>query len=380
MNWLGGRPRAHCGKPTAPAPCGLLSQRRRRAVTLGHGPEVDVTRRPGDAVLAPAPLVIVCLVALILVSVALGLAIGRGGAIDWADPVLLRIRAARVAVAFSCGGAIAVTGAVVQTLFRNPLASPSILGTTSGAVLGAHIALLASVLALGGGGAFGIAPEMFVPIGALAGAAGSLFILLSVVSLRQEPLVLLLTGFALMSMFQGASTFLTMWNQEAWELNRAFAALMLGDISAAGPRQVLLVSVMTVGGILPVFAAHGSLDVLLSGEDEARTLGVDVSSVRFWLVLWVAVLTAGAVAVGGSVGFVGLIVPHALRPWVGHRHRYLLPTVFLGGGGFLIACDVLCRVLPVRGGIPLGTLTDILGAPLFLQLLFKQLRRQAAHA
>jgi iron complex transport system permease protein len=309
----------------------------------------------------------------------LGLALGRSGTLDWSDTLLLRIRAERVAVAFLCGGASAVSGAVVQTLFRNPLASPSILGTTSGAILGAHIALLVSVLVLGGGGALGVAPEMLIPIGALIGGAASLFILLGVVSLREDPLVLLLTGFALMSLFQGASTFLSVWTQEAWELNRAFSALMYGDISAAGGRQVLLAGVMTLGGLIPLFADQGTLDVLLTGEDEARTLGVDVRSVRFWLVLWVSVLIAGSVAVGGSVGFTGLIVPHALRPWVGHRHRYLLPASFIAGGGFLIACDVLCRVVPIRNGLPLGTLTDILGAPVFIWLLLKHLRRQVAH-
>lgn len=340
---------------------------------------VPAARQPGDAVLAPTRAVIAVLIALIVVAAALGLALGRSGVLDWADPLLLRMRAQRVAVAFLCGGATAVSGAVVQTLFRNPLASPSILGTTSGAILGAHVALLISVLALGGGGALGIAPEMLIPIGALAGGAASLFILLGVVSLREDPLVLLLTGFALMALFQGASTFLTTWTQEAWELNRAFSALAYGDISAAGGRQVWLVGAMTLGGLVPLLADQSTLDVLLTGEDEARTLGVDVGSVRFWLVLWVSVLIAGSVAVGGSVGFTGLIIPHALRPWVGHRHRYLLPASFLGGGGFLIACDVLCRVLPIQNGLPLGTLTDLIGAPIFLRLLLKHLRSQAAH-
>jgi iron complex transport system permease protein len=340
---------------------------------------VRAGRRPGDAVLAPTRTVIAVLVGLLVVTAILGLALGRSGALEWTDTLLLRMRAQRVAVAFLCGGATAVTGAVVQTLFRNPLASPAILGTTSGAILGAHIALLFSVLVLGGGGVLGIAPEMLIPIGALLGAAASLFILLGVVSLREDPLVLLLTGFALMSLFQGASTFLTVWTQEAWELNRAFASLMYGDISAAGGRQVLLVGAMTIGGLIPLFMDQSTLDVLLTGEDEARTLGVDVSSVRFWLVLWVSVLIAGSVAVGGSVGFVGLIVPHALRPWVGHRHRYLLPASFLGGGGFLVGCDVLCRVLPIQNGLPLGTLTDIIGAPIFLRLLLKHLRSQATH-
>jgi iron complex transport system permease protein len=345
-----------------------------------QAPVAPAERTTGDAVLAPSRGFVVFLIALIGLSVLVGLWIGRGGVIDFgSEPVLLRMRAHRVLVAFLCGGALSVAGAVVQTLFRNPLASPQILGTTSGATLGAHVALLGSVLLLRGSGVLGIAPEMLIPIGATLGASLSLFLLLAVISLREEPLALLLTGFALMSLFQGASTFLMSINQEAWELNRAFAALNQGDISAAGPRQVLLVLMMTIGGVVPVLASSNTLDVLVSGEDEARTLGVDVGHVRFWLVLWVAILTAGAVAVGGSVGFVGLIAPHALRPWVGQRHRYLVPATFAGGGCFVVICDVACRILPLRSGLPVGVLIDLIGAPIFLWLLLRQMRAQADH-
>ncbi|MEY4579575.1 MAG: hypothetical protein RL701_4278, partial [Pseudomonadota bacterium] len=219
-----------------------------------------------------------------------------------------------------------------------------------------------------------------LPLGAILGAAASLFVLLAVVARYAEPLALLLTGFALLSLFQGASSFLGSLTQEAWELQRAFAALSQGDISSVGPRQLWLSVVLSLGGLLPVWLRASTLDVWLTGDDEARTLGVAIGQARVWLVLWVAVLTAGAVAVGGSVGFVGLIVPHALRPWVGERHRYLIPMAFLAGGGFVVLCDVLCRVLPIKNGLPLGVLTDLIGAPVFLYLLFKQLRTQAQDA
>jgi iron complex transport system permease protein len=136
---------------------------------------------------------------------------------------------------------------------------------------------------------------------------------------------------------------------------------------------------MTVGGVVPVLMSANTLDVLVAGEDEARTLGVDVGSVRAWLVTWVAILTAGAVAVGGSVGFVGLIAPHALRPWVGQRHRFLIPAVFVGGGAFVVVCDVVCRILPVHNSIPIGVLIDLIGAPVFLRMLLQQIRPRANH-
>jgi iron complex transport system permease protein len=309
-----------------------------------------------------------------------GLVVGRAGLLDpERGALLLELRACRVATAWLCGGALALAGAVVQTLFRNPLASPELLGVSSGATFGAHIALLFSVFALRGHGAFGLAPEMLIPIGATLGALLALLVLLTVLALHEGPLSLLLTGYALMALFSGASTFLASITQQAWELNRAFAALSQGDISGAGPRQVLLVLVMTLGGALPVLLSHDTLDVLLTSEDEARTLGVDVTRARSWLVVWVALLTAGAVAVGGSIAFVGLIVPHALRPWVGVRHRCLLPLAFVTGGGFVVLCDVACRIIPTRQGIPLGIFTSFIGAPIFLRMLLRQLRRTVQH-
>jgi iron complex transport system permease protein len=330
-------------------------------------------RDPSFAVRTPAPGVWLVLALLVLASVLLGLFVGRANLdLVSGERVVLTMRAHRLLVAFLSGASLSVCGAVVQTLFRNPLASPTILGTTAGATLGAHVALLSSVVWFGSAAVLGVVPEMLIPIGATFGAALSLFVLLAVVSLRSGSLTLLLVGFALMSLFQGVSLFLTSLHQEAWELTRAFSALSQGNISSAGPRHVLLVAVMTVGACVPIFESSATLDVLLSGEEEAQTLGVDVKAVRFWLVVWVAIATAGAVAVGGSVGFVGLIVPHALRPWVGHRHRFLLPAVFVAGGCFVVLCDVLCRIVPVRSEIPLGVLIDLIGAPVFLRMLLQR--------
>jgi iron complex transport system permease protein len=336
-------------------------------------------RSSGDAVRAPAPGFVWCL-ALAAIGCALaGLVAGRAGLLEAAHGTLLELRACRVATAWLCGGALALAGAVVQTLFRNPLASPEILGVSSGATLGAHLALLVSVFALRGQGALGLLPEMLIPVGATAGALLALLVLLTVLALREGPLSLLLTGYALMALFSGASAFLTSLTQQAWELNRAFSALSQGDISGTGPRQVLLVLVMTLGGALPVLLHHDTLDLLLTSEDEARSLGVDVTRARGWLVVWVALLIAGAVAVGGSVAFVGLIVPHALRPWVGVRHRYLLPLAFVAGASFVVLCDVACRIAPTSQSVPLGIFTSFIGAPIFLRMLRKQLRRQVAY-
>lgn len=336
----------------------------------------------GDALERPPRWLWLGLVAVLLASIALGLWAGRADLSSGIPrAVLFALRGKRIAVGFFCGAGLAMAGAVVQGLFRNPLASPHILGIEAGAMLGAHIALRVVVMVLGGAGLSGFAPELMVPVGAVMGAVLSLLVLLSIVSLRSSPMALLLTGYALMLVFTSGGTLLTHLFQESWELNRAISALQAGNISAAGTRQMWLVMVMVLGGALPVLLWSSTLDVLLCGEEEAQSLGVDVKRVRFWLVLWVSMLTAGAVSVGGGVAFVGLIVPHALRPFAGHAHRYLLPLCFLAGGTFLVLCDAMCRALPFfRGEVPLSVITDLIGAPIFLRMLIRLTRKELGHA
>jgi iron complex transport system permease protein len=120
------------------------------------------------------------------------------------------------------------------------------------------------------------------------------------------------------------------------------------------------------------------LDLMLSGEDEAASLGVDVRAVQRWCIVWTAVLTGAAVAVGGNIGFVGLIVPHAARRFVGVSHRLLVPVAALGGGAFVVACDLLARLVPGRSELPLGVITGLIGAPLFLTILLRS-GREPSH-
>jgi len=134
---------------------------------------------------------------------------------------------------------------------------------------------------------------------------------------------------------------------------------------------------VVVGGAL-AWTWAVPLDLMLTGEEEARSLGAEVSAIRRWVVVWTAILTAAAVSLGGNVGFVGLVVPHALRPLVGLTHRRLIPASALGGGIFVVCCDVLCRVLPGRSEVPLGVITGLVGAPTFLWLLLKHRRESYA--
>lgn len=312
----------------------------------------------------------------LLVAAVLAVLVGSG---DLSDPELrdtfLKLRGFRLAAAFLAGAALAVGGVVVQGLFRNPLASPSVLGTTAGASFGGQVALLAYGLV----GAGFVVPEMIVPIGCFLGALGALAVLLVFLRMTHDLLALLLTGFVLSALFLSLSAFVTSVAQETWELGRAVVSFSLGSVSGTGPRQLAFALPLITTAIAACWFWGRSLDLLLSGEEEAQSMGANVGAVRWWSAIWVSVLVAGAVSVGGNVGFVGLVVPHMLRPFAGTKHQRLIPAAALGGGVFLVACDVVARLVPSRSEIPLGVVTGLIGAPLFLLLLIR-LRQERAYA
>lgn len=327
-------------------------------------------------------LTFVALGALVVASGALALLAGHGRLSDPAlRAVFLDLRATRAGAAFLVGSALAVAGVVVQGLFRNPLVSPSILGTTAGASFGGQAALLLVAFLPSARPAL-LSPDLMLPVGCIAGALGSLAIVLAFDRTAGAPgggaLTLLLTGFILSSLFLSLGAFITSIAQESWDVGRAVVAFTLGGVSGAGHLHLMIALPLVASGIIASWVWGRSLDLLLSGEEEAATLGVDVEVARRLCILWVSVLAAAAVALGGNVGFVGLIVPHVLRPFVGARHRVLIPACALGGGCFVVLADALGRALPIRSEIPLGVVTGIIGAPLFLTLLLRS-RRELEH-
>jgi iron complex transport system permease protein len=269
------------------------------------------------------------------------------------------------------GSALAVAGVMVQGVFRNPLVSPSILGTTAGANLGGQGILLL----LAATGSTFPPSEMALPLGCLVGAALALSILLLFCRNHSSSLLLILTGFILSSLFIAMGGFVISLAMDRWDLGRAMISFTLGSVSATSIRLALAALPLVLIGIAAAFAWGRTLDLFLSGEDEARSLGVDVGQARRWIVVWVAVLTAAAIAVGGNVAFVGLVVPHVLRPFVGVIHRRLIPAAAILGATFLVVCDTLVRVIPTRSEMPLGVLTGLVGAPVFLVLLIRGQRR-----
>jgi len=311
----------------------------------------------------------------LLIALGLGLGLGHGSLADTASRgVFLELRGLRVACAGLAGAALAVSGVLMQGLFRNPLASPSVLGTTAGAALGGQAVLLGHA-ALATSLPWWLAPEMVLPLGCLVGAAGALALVLVIARAvlsrgGDQTLAVLLTGFLLSSVCASVAALLTWLAQANWEIGRMLVAFTLGGVDGKGLRHVALAAPLVIIGCVAAWAWGRQLDVLLAGDDEAAALGIDVHRAHFWILAWTAVLTAAATAIGGGVAFVGLIVPHALRPFTGVIHRQLIPAAAIGGAAFVIACDALCRVAP-GGELPLGVVTGLIGAPVFAVLVLR---------
>ena len=315
-------------------------------------------------------LVWIVLALLLFAVVYIGLVFGTG---DLNDPEMgdsyLRLRGYRLANSLLAGAALAVGGVLVQGLFRNPLASPSILGTTAGASLGGVVVLMLWNVLLVSWMPRWLPRELLMPLGCVGGALFALMLLLYITRHSASLVTVLLTGFILSSLFLAVGSLLLSIAQDRFELGRAVVAFTLGGVETKGLVHIAFALPLVALGFGAAFSWSTPLDLMLSGEAEAHSFGVNVPQVRTWIIVWTAILTGAAVAVGGNLAFVGLVVPHALRPYVGVQHRRLFPAALVGGAVFVAWADVLIRLLPLRADIPLGVNTGLIGAPVFLILL-----------
>jgi iron complex transport system permease protein len=320
--------------------------------------------------------VVYTVLVLVLAALIVGSVVTGPGALSDAAirSTLLSLRTTRLVAALLVGASLGAAGVLVQGLFRNPLADASILGTSAGAVFGGNGAVLALELLVKGRALRGVPPDAVLPLGCLAGALVALAVLMALLRRTGDVLSVILTGFLLSSLFLSLGSLLTSIAQERWMLGRAVVAFALGGLTGTGGLSIALAAPLVVAGLVAAWFWGRPLDLLLSGDEEAASLGVDVRTVRHFTVLWTAVLTAAAVSLGGNVAFVGLLVPHALRPLVGVDHRRLIPAAALGGAVFVAACDLLARAIPAQGEVPLGVITGLLGAPAFLALLIRNQR------
>ncbi len=288
---------------------------------------------------------------------------GEGGSLAAS---LLGLRAGRALTAFVTGGALALAGVMMQALLRNPLADPYVLGISAGASVGALLALLL------------MAATIVVDLAALGGAVAvsMLLYLLARRDLRGGMAAeggtstLLLTGVILSSACMALVTLMLSLAPEGRLRNMVF--WMIGDLSGA---PVRLGSWLVLGAaLLYALRSARAMNVVALHAESAATLGIRVGRLRKGLFLVSGVLTASAVTSAGSIGFVGLIVPHACRYAFGPDHRVLVPAALLAGGSFLVLCDTLARTVIAPQQLPVGAITAIIGAPVFLYQLHR-LRR-----
>ena len=281
------------------------------------------------------------------------------------DAAIIReLRIPRVLLAFGVGGSLAVAGAALQALLRNPLAEPWLLGLSGGASLGAVIAVV-----------IGLPPGWSIAACATIGtlAAVALVYRISVVAGRRlDPRVLLLAG-VVVGGFAGAVTSALLVIADPFTFHSA-TVWLFGGFGRASWETLRHFAAVAVVPLLLLWWLARSLDLLALGDESAATLGLDVERTRRWVILATSVLTAATVAAAGVIGFVGLVVPHALRPIVGPLHRGLLPAVFIVGGSFTVLADMAARTLLRPAELPVGVVTALVGVPVFAMLLRRSLR------
>jgi cobalamin transport system permease protein len=290
---------------------------------------------------------------------------GKVDPLSWREIVVVGVRLPRVLVGFVAGGALAVAGAALQGLFRNPLAEPGVLGISSGASLGAVLAIYFHVAGRA---------VWLLPACAFAGAAIDAVLVFAIAAHtgrgRVFTATLLLVGVAIMALNVSLTTFVLSISLASYDVGRQVMYWLLGGLEGRTWDHLLLGGPAIVVGTVIIAAHARDLDALLLGEVGAQSVGVDVPRVRLRLVLASALIVGAAVAIAGPIGFVGLLVPHVLRLMVGPSHAALVPLSFFGGGVFLVIADVVARTL--SADIPVGVVTAAVGAPVFLALLIRR--------
>lgn len=280
---------------------------------------------------------------------------------DMMQTVVFEVRLPRVILAMMVGCSLSVSGAVYQCVFKNPMASPNILGTSSGAGLGTALAIIFSFGAVYTqmiSFAFGLlAVAITYAISAKIGRRGNLI------------LVFVLTGILVSTVFQALIS-LVKYTADPYEKLPAITFWLMGSLSTAGKNDILIILVPFLLGIVPLFLMRWRLNILSLGDDDVKCLGIDVRNLRLIVIGCSTLLTASCVSVAGIIGWVGLIVPHIARMLVGSNFIALLPGSALIGATYLLLIDDAARGI-FKAEIPLSILTALIGAPYFIYLLVK---------
>src|SRR6476659_10798854 len=312
---------------------------------------------------------------LLLALVSLGIAAVRlspltvidalfGGANDVQQVIVREIRLPRVILGLAIGAILGLSGAALQGLLRNPLASPSLFGAPQSAAFGAVL-----MIALG----WADVRSYALPVAGITMAFASVFVLLGIAGRSAGLLLLILSGLAISSL-AGAATALVMNLSSNPFVVLEVAFWLLGSLEDRSFRHVMLALPFIVAGGIMLFSQRHAFRALSLGEETAQSLGVDVGRLRLFVISGVALGVGGAVAVTGTIGFIGLVAPHLVRPLVGYDPARLLVPSALAGSALLLAADIEVRIIPSTSDIKVGVLTSIIGVPFFLYLIVRERR------
>jgi iron complex transport system permease protein len=272
--------------------------------------------------------------------------------------ILIEIRFPRVLTAALAGATLSLGGLVFQVLLRNPLAEPYILGVSGGGAVGAITGIL-----------LGLARFPGVSLTAFAGSTATLLVIIAISSGRRliNKESLLLSGVMVNAFCGAVILFLVSLVQDA-RLHTIMFWLM-GDLSLAERGQAMVLAAVALPCFLLLWFLSNKMNLLLMGEETAKSAGVPVKAVTYLLLGATSLMVSATVCQSGLIGFVGLVIPHVLRLSAGPDNRVLVPACVLGGGAYMVLCDLLARVLPDQGELPVGVITALVGAPLFILLL-----------
>ncbi|OAH53187.1 ABC transporter permease [Domibacillus aminovorans] len=284
------------------------------------------------------------------------------------DNIVWKIRFPRVVLAGLIGASLAIAGAAFQGLLRNPLADPYTLGVSSGASVGAVLVLFfhVSIPFLGG---------FTLPVVSVAAAILTIFCVLLFAQTIERSMKLetiILTGIIFSSFF---GSFISLMIALTGEELRQIINWLLGSVSMRGWPYVQLMTPFFIGGALLLMYMAPELNAMSFGEEKAKYLGVNVQRKKMMILIAGSVLTGAAVAVSGTIGFVGLVVPHFVRILIGPDHRHLLPLSMITGAGFLIMADLTARTIISPTELPIGVITSLIGAPVFALILLNKKRK-----
>ena len=293
-----------------------------------------------------------------------------GGGTEEQRIIVQEIRLPRAILGLAIGAILGLSGAALQGLLRNPLASPSLFGAPQSAALGAVLVI-----------ATGLADvrSFLLPVVAIVFAFGSVFALLAIAGRNAGLLLLILAGLALSSL-AGALTALAMNLSPNPFATLEIAFWLLGSLEDRSFRHVMLALPFIAAGGIVLLSLRHSFRVLSLGEESAQSLGVDVGRLRLAVITGVALGVGGAVSVAGTIGFIGLVAPHLVRPFVNYDPTRLLVPSALMGAALLLAADIAVRLIPSNADIKVGVLTSLVGVPFFLYLIFRERRSLGASA